>query len=548
MSRRNYLKEEEATQRVFRALPDLPEDLEQWTRELPLRHSKYLMTWREKGIRYGYCTHCEKTSELILGKVYDDDTNGEKKHNEAGYCPACQSPVIFKDRGRGRGKMTDWGKIIVPLRLHDGVLFRFYTVCRDYTDHYKGVKTLYTEEYRCYIAAGERWMWRRERATWRPFSWEFWSISRTYGEYYNKEYYSNNWTMMTKVSWGYSAYIYHGDSIDDILHGTSLQYSQAGAYMDRNGDGSSWCCLQLYLALYSKYPCIEMLCKAGFTKLVDHYVQHAGPRECLNLRGKTPERIFGVNRDDLTALRKANAQRPLDLYDLDKFKILRKLAPGLPGQLIINGTRGMQSYEPESSLKRIYEAAPQLKARQEQIVRYWLGREGYHFASDYTDYISAAAKLELDLTNEKVLFPADFKAVHDRTMARLKIHKNKIYDKNIAERHKDLMAAYHFTASGYTVTAPVNAKEIIKEGEALHHCVGSYAQRHAEGGTTILFLRQADKPKKPFYTMEVTKGGQIQQVRGHRNSSPDEAVKQYLEAWKKEVSRRTKKTNKGKAA
>lgn len=61
-----------------------------------------------------------------------------------------------------------------------------------------------------------------------------------------------------------------------------------------------------------------------------------------------------------------------------------------------------------------------------------------------------------------------------------------------------------FEDKDYLIRLPVDKNEIIKEGMELHHCVGSYAERHETGDTTILFLRKKSEPDKPFYTIEVS--------------------------------------------
>ena len=60
-------------------------------------------------------------------------------------------------------------------------------------------------------------------------------------------------------------------------------------------------------------------------------------------------------------------------------------------------------------------------------------------------------------------------------------------------------------------------QEIISEGQALQHCVGGYAERHAEGKTTILFIRRKDNLDTPYYTLEIDdKTKHIKQY--HRNN------------------------------
>lgn len=61
-------------------------------------------------------------------------------------------------------------------------------------------------------------------------------------------------------------------------------------------------------------------------------------------------------------------------------------------------------------------------------------------------------------------------------------------------------------------------KEIEDEGRILSHCVGGYAERHAMGKLSIMFLRKASEPNKPYYTVEVSKYGGIVQCRGYRNN------------------------------
>ena len=83
---------------------------------------------------------------------------------------------------------------------------------------------------------------------------------------------------------------------------------------------------------------------------------------------------------------------------------------------------------------------------------------------------------------------------------------------------------------------PLTAAAIRREGKKLEHCVGGYAARHMEGVLTILFLRQADRPNKPYVTIEMN-GNQIRQIHGYRNdigaADPGRRHKAFLDAWLK---------------
>lgn len=141
----------------------------------------------------------------------------------------------------------------------------------------------------------------------------------------------------------------------------------------------------------------------------------------------------------------------------------------------------------------------------------------------WTDYLDAAAKLGLDLSNEVIRFPKDLNAAHDeRTKAWAQIQKLKEEEKYKA-RTKILENKYAFALDGLRIVVPKKPQEIIDEGKKLKHCVGGYVDRHFAGSTVILFLRREAAPKKPLVTVEMD-GNQIRQAHGYdddRTSCPD---------------------------
>lgn len=75
---------------------------------------------------------------------------------------------------------------------------------------------------------------------------------------------------------------------------------------------------------------------------------------------------------------------------------------------------------------------------------------------------------------------------------------------------------YQEDTSEFCVIVPKELKDITKEGISLHHCVGSYVQKHAMGETNILFLRRKNEIDKSFYTIEI-KGNEVMQIHGNHN-------------------------------
>ena len=69
-----------------------------------------------------------------------------------------------------------------------------------------------------------------------------------------------------------------------------------------------------------------------------------------------------------------------------------------------------------------------------------------------------------------------------------------------------------------TVRVPVDGNDIIAEGAKLSHCVGGYAAKHANGRTTILFIRKKTDPDTPYFTLEIdVETGKIRQCYGYKN-------------------------------
>lgn len=70
--------------------------------------------------------------------------------------------------------------------------------------------------------------------------------------------------------------------------------------------------------------------------------------------------------------------------------------------------------------------------------------------------------------------------------------------------------------------------------------MGSYAQDHAEGRTTILFIRKRGSVEKPFFTLEIDmKSGKIRQCYGYKNRTSDRdnlEVGQFLEHYRRHLA------------
>jgi hypothetical protein len=134
----------------------------------------------------------------------------------------------------------------------------------------------------------------------------------------------------------------------------------------------------------------------------------------------------------------------------------------------------------------------------------------------YRDYIRMCRQLDYDLSNGFVLFPRHLKKSHDKLSTLIDRAKAAAHDQKIRSQFPALKGLYQFTHGGLVVIPPRNAREIVDEGHRLHHCVGSYVASVAADESTILFIRDAKKPRTPLCTIEL-KDNRVRQTRCHMN-------------------------------
>lgn len=82
-----------------------------------------------------------------------------------------------------------------------------------------------------------------------------------------------------------------------------------------------------------------------------------------------------------------------------------------------------------------------------------------------------------------------------------------LYAAHYAERS----AAFSFQHGNYAIVLPRDNSDLIREGELMHHCVGSYCKHVLEGQTYIVFVRNISTPTQPYITCQVSLNGTIQQ-------------------------------------
>lgn len=83
----------------------------------------------------------------------------------------------------------------------------------------------------------------------------------------------------------------------------------------------------------------------------------------------------------------------------------------------------------------------------------------------------------------------------------------------------------------YIISVPKTARELVMEGNALNHCVGSYAKLVASGTSRIFFLRLASDPEKSLVTFEVNEKNEVVHAKGAFNLDPQPMEQRALKNW-----------------
>lgn len=282
-------------------------------------------------------------------------------------------------------------------------------------------------------------------------------------------------------------------------------------------DYSTW------VSAIARRPWIEYMAKAGFMKLANECVGRI-PEGLVNPRKKNVREIMKLSPDRYAELKGKRADISPDVLWVIQYADQNGVRLTLDeAQQIMNG--GYCGYW--SSLRSLLEMYGPLDR---PLIRF-LKRYGTNTEMRRTlfDYLSAAREAGIDLTAPETRLPHNLMEAHDRAVQL----RNELRYMKERERHEkrcgglqgkldkrlpELEKKYCFEFDGLILRPARKLIELIDEGNALSHCVGSYIDGYASGRTDILFLRPEEEPDKPWRTIEFSPTtGRMIQDRGYKN-------------------------------
>ena len=498
-------------------VPELPKDWAHWADKVAVRENFIFYHYKRGGAKTGYCTFCGKEVPI----------SGHPYHNKKGRCTRCRHPVMFKALGRAGYFQTDKYYAYLVQRCRDGFAVREFRADRTYRKDTLPHSESYWHEFRrsIYDRTGEI----------RSYYW---------GMYCQRE---TRW-----IAGSPCYYAYYGDQSGRVYGKTlpSLEKKEL-----RQTGLAEWIRShpitdpEKYLAVWKRLPQMEQIWKAGLQRLT---------KECFNNCDSVRKLVLCPSEPGLI--------RALGL-DTTKFRRLRQLDGDTEtlawlqlekrtGQRITDDMLRWSKKERISPRDLVF-IADRMSLVQ---IRNYLERQKEYFdgscqqaLTTWQDYLAMAERLHYDTSDEIVYRVRKLRQRHDELVLQSEAGSLEEQASKMAAKYPhvnaicvELQEKYAYSDDDYTVLAPQDIFEIIKEGRMLHHCVGNdgagerYYDRMERRESFIMFLRRTEEPNDPYYTLEIEPDGTVRQKRTlfDRQYEDIEQATEFLIKWQKVIAAR----------
>ena len=389
----------------------------------------------------------------------------------------------------------------------DVVIARGFLCTRDYSGDFRAVKTQYELEVFYYFEVGKAFMIKRD----------WWS-----GLFYVKETAhpinnQANWKI-----WSVYPYTYNWGSLLKAIEGTPFKYGADCFLLDKDDFDMGI----RRMAKYTKNPgLIEKLAKSNFNYLMDKYARGSATTSgAINWKAETIKQALRLNNGILKKI----ADKKISFGEIRLIQLCEK-------------NKKAWTFESISELWTRYswKIANQIiqLTNPEKLKRYiekQKNKDKHVCHGDWSDYVTECKKLGLDLTDQNIIFPKNLRKAHQEISKLIRYEEDKHLDDLILKR-AEVLGKLTFEAMGFIVRPAASSRELIDEGAALHHCVGGYAKRYANGHTSILFIRRKSKPEKPYYTMEIRENEIIQaRTKDNKSFEHDSEMKRFIRTFERQ--------------
>ena len=489
-------------------IPKIPKDFKEWADKKGMKQHYIFYEYSRKCASEGYCTYCDKTVPI-----------DKPKHNYYGKCKCCGREIQFKSRGKAGSFYTNDERIYLLQKCEDGFVVRQFRARRHY---YKGK-----------YENAEKLVWEERRVIYdeRLYGQAFY-----YGLYKNVE---QRWIKTSVSSYGYYytqlgvVYTKNLYTLSDKLSRTGLP--QMMISMEKQDP-------EVFIETVKSKPYLEQLAKAGLTRLAFDVV-YSGKE--LNIKTiKDLGKALDIDKYRLGRLRTNNGSflflkwlkyEKLNQKNIDDNDIGYFADCGIEPKDIEFILDRMSEKKICNYLKKQYELS---KRKPKELISTW------------NDYLCMANRLKMNTRLELFFKPKDLIASHDEAVKLSGGGEIAKRAGEIAENFPDvdsicqsIKSKYEFADKKYQIIVPDKIEDIIVEGRVLGHCLDRsdiYFERIQKRESYIVFLRKAESPDTPYYTLEIEPGGVARQKRttGDKQNKDFDNAKKFIRKWQQEIQHR----------
>lgn len=322
----------------------------------------------------------------------------------------------------------------------------------------------------------------------------------------------------------------------DCAHSALAEYLQSAGPLDPVH----------YMKLWLKHPNVENLVRQGLSNYLctvidkcneyDYYhsvrkFNFKQTEKYINWAKVKPSEMLGLSKDELELARKVSFDA-LEFYRVIKDRLGMRLDEKMLSRIKKYGYSNVQ----RAVLAPLYvNPVPLVHLINYLDKQRTATRTPSLIETGYlSDYWSSCNKVYGKVPPE-LAWPKDLIHAHDDLLTRIKEKEDAELQANFASRFAELSKmSYQSEEIGLMIRPAESQIELIKEGKILHHCVAGYAKSHAEGSTSIFFIRKIAEPDVPFYTLEL-KDGKVNQNRGDKNCARTAEVVAFEAEWLKYI-------------
>ena len=152
---------------------------------------------------------------------------------------------------------------------------------------------------------------------------------------------------------------------------------------------------------------------------------------------------------------------------------------------------------------------------------------------DYFDYLGIAEEVGMNMTDKTVLYPDNFRQVHDAVVDMYENVNNKELNDKIINIGK-LCEQNIYEDDNFIIIPAKDIQSFIDESRQMNNCVRTYTNRVANGECQIYFMRKKEDINKSFITIEV-KDTKVVQARMKNNKDVSKKYQPIIDKFEKNL-------------